>query len=105
VQHLLNIVRSSGTGARISGPRDAYGPRTLSFLSGNVPRDRRGRIAHKPGPLSLDGPCSDLEDDVVAPRLELGPTAGVVARERASGVAAEPRSSRDATERWRVGPW
>jgi hypothetical protein len=105
VQHLLDVVRSSGTGARVSGPRGAYGPRTLSFLSGNVPRDRRGRIAHKPGPLSLDEPCSDLEDDVVTPRLELGQNAGVVARERDRELLESLRSPDPPEMRQSVGGW
>jgi hypothetical protein len=45
VQHLLNVVRSGVTGTRLSGQREAYAARTLSFPSGNAPRDRRGRIA------------------------------------------------------------
>ena len=110
MQHLLNVVRSNGTGARTSGPRGAYGPRTLSFLSGNVPRDRRGRIAQKPGPLSLDEPGSDLEDDVVTPRLELGPNAGVGARERDRELleslrSPDPPETRQSVGGWGLGRW
>jgi hypothetical protein len=107
VQHLLNVVRSSGSGARPSGSR---GPRTLSFLSGNVPRDRRGRIAHRPGPLSLDEPCSDLEDDVVTPRLGLGPNGGVGARERERELleslrSPDPPETRQSVGGWGLGGW
>ena len=110
VQHLLNVVRSSGSGTRLSGPRGAYAPRTLSFLSGNVPRDRRGRIAHRPGPLSLDEPCSDLEDDVVTPRLGLGPNAGAGARERErefleSLRSPDPPETRQGVGGWGLGGW
>ena len=110
MQHLLNVVRSSGTGTRMSGPRGAYGPRTLSFLSGNVPRDRRGRTAHKPGPLSLDEPCSDLEDDVVTPRLGLCANAGVEARERDRELleslrSPDPPETRQSVGGWGLGRW
>ena len=107
---MLDVVRSSGSSTRLSGPRGAYAPRTLSFLSGNVPRDRRGRIAHRPGPLSLDEPCSDLEDDVVTPRLGLGPNAGVGARERErefleSLRSPDPPETRQGVGGWGLGGW
>ncbi|KAH9060361.1 HbrB-domain-containing protein [Lactarius deliciosus] len=53
VQHLLKVVRSDASGTRAAAQRRGpYAAGTHSFLSGNVPRDRRGRIAHKPGPLT-----------------------------------------------------
>lgn len=110
MQHLLNVLRSGATGARLSGQRGAYAPRTLSFLSGNVPRDRRGRIAHRPGPLSLDETSSDPEDDVVTPRLGLGVGAGVGARERERELLESLRSpdlpdARQSVGGWGLGRW
>ncbi|KAI9510120.1 HbrB-domain-containing protein [Russula earlei] len=110
VQHLLNVVRSGASGARLSGPRGACAPRTLSFLSGNVPRDRRGRIAHRPGPLSLDETGSDLEDDVVTPRLGLGPNGGVDTRERERELleslrSPDPPETRQSVGGWGLGTW
>ena len=113
VQHLLNVVRSGAPNTRLSGQRGAYAPRaprTLSFLSGNVPRDRRGRIAHRPGPLSLDGTSSDLEDDVVTPRLGLGPNAEIGARERERELLDSLRSpdqpeARESVGGWGLGTW
>jgi hypothetical protein len=113
VQHLLNVVRSGASGTRLSGQRGTYAPRaprTLSFLSGNVPRDRRGRIAHRPGPLSLDGTGSDLEDDVVTPRLGLGPNAEIGVRERERELLDSLRSpdqpeGRESVGGWGLGTW
>jgi len=109
VQHLLKVVRSGASGARLSGPRGAYATRTLSFLSGNVPRDRRGRIAHRPGPLSLDETGSDLEDDNVTPRLGLGHNAEVCARERERELLESLRSPDPPEARqsggWGLGAW
>jgi hypothetical protein len=109
VQHLLKVVRSGVTGARLSGQRGAYASRTLSFLSGNVPRDRRGRIAHRPGPLSLDETSSELEDDVVTPRL-LGANAGAGARERERELleslrSPDPLETRQSVGGWGLGAW
>jgi hypothetical protein len=108
VQHLLNVVRSGTSGTRISGQRGA--PRTLSFLSGNVPRDRRGRIAHRPDPLSLDETGSDLEDDVVTPRLGLGTHAEIDTRERERELldslrSPEPVDARQSVGGWGLGSW
>lgn len=109
MQHLLKVVRSGASGARLSGPRGAYATRTLSFLSGNVPRDRRGRIAHRPGPLSLDETGSDLEDDNVTPRLGLGHNAEVCARERERELLESLRSPDPPEARqsggWGLGAW
>lgn len=105
VQHLLNVVRSGASGARHSGPRGAYATRTLSFLSGNVPRDRRGRIAHRPGPLSLDETGSELEDDAVTPRLGLGPHAALGTRERERELLESLRSPELPEARQSVGGW
>ncbi|KAH9069704.1 hypothetical protein EDB83DRAFT_2518060 [Lactarius deliciosus] len=64
VQRLLKVVRSDTSGTRATTQRwGPYAAGTHSFLSNNVPRDRHGRIAHNPGPLSLDESGSDLEDD------------------------------------------
>lgn len=110
VQHLLNVVRSGVSGTRISGKRGAYAPRTLSFLSGNVPRDRRGRIAHRPDPLSLDETGSDLEDDIVTPRLGLGPHLEIGTRERERELldslrSPEPVEARQSVGGWGLGSW
>lgn len=110
VQHLLNVVRSGASGTRISRQRSAYAPRTLSFLSGNVPRDRRGRIAHRPDPLSLDETGSDLEDDIVTPRLGLGPHVEIDTRERErefldSLRSPEPVEARQSVGGWGLGSW
>jgi hypothetical protein len=110
VQHLLNVVRSGVTGTRLSGQRGAYATRTLSFLSGNVPRDRRGRIAHRPGSLSLDETGSDFEDDVVTPRLGLGASAGAGARERERELleslrSPDPSETRQSVGGWGLGAW
>jgi len=105
VQHLLNAVRSGASGTRLSGQRGAHAPRTLSFLSGNVPRDRRGRIAHRPGPLSLDETSSDLEDDVVTPRLGLGPNVEIGTRERERELLDSLRSPDQPEARHSVGGW
>jgi hypothetical protein len=103
-------VRSGASGTRLSGQRGAHAPRTLSFLSGNVPRDRRGRIAHRPGPLSLDETSSDLEDDVVTPRLGLGPDAEIGTRERERELLDSLRSpdqpeARESVGGWGLGTW
>lgn len=103
-------MRSGASGTRLSGQRSAYAPRTLSFLSGNVPRDRRGRIAHRPGPLSLDGTSSDLEDDIVTPRLGLGPNAEIGARERERELldslrSPDPAEARESVGGWGLGTW
>jgi len=103
-------VRSGASGTRLSGQRGAYAPRTLSFLSSNVPRDRRGRIAHRPDPLSLDGTSSDLEDDVVTPRLGLGPNAEIGARERERELldslrSPDPPEARESVGGWGLGTW
>jgi len=110
VQHLLNVVRSGASGTRITGQRGASAPRTLSFLSGNVPRDRRGRIAHRPDPLSLDETGSDLEDDIVTPRLGLGPHVEIGTRERErefldSLRSPEPVEARQSVGGWGLGSW
>ena len=105
-------MRSGASNTRLSGQRGAYAPRTLSFLSGNVPRDRRGRIAHRPGPLSLDGTNSDLEDDVVTPRLGLGLNAGIGVRERERELLdslrspdPDPPEARGSVGGWGLGTW
>jgi len=98
-------VRSGASGTRLSGQRGAHAPRTLSFLSGNVPRDRRGRIAHRPGPLSLDETSSDLEDDVVTPRLGLGPNVEIGTRERERELLDSLRSPDQPEARHSVGGW
>ena len=110
MQHLLNVVRSGTSSTRISGQRSAYAPRTLSFLSGNVPRDRRGRIAHRPDPLSLDETGSDLEDDIVTPRLGLGPHVEIGTRERERELldslrSPEPVEARQSVGGWGLGSW
>ncbi|KAH9011836.1 hypothetical protein EDB85DRAFT_2159583 [Lactarius pseudohatsudake] len=70
VQHLLKVVRSDASGTRAAAQRRGpYAAGTHSFLSGNVPRDHHGRIAHKPGPLSLDEPGSNFEDDALTPTI------------------------------------
>ncbi|KAH9007437.1 hypothetical protein EDB83DRAFT_2597260 [Lactarius deliciosus] len=64
VQRLLKVVRSDTSGTRATTQRwGPYAAGTHSFLSNNVPRNRHRRIAHNPGPLSLDESGSDLEDD------------------------------------------
>jgi hypothetical protein len=102
-------VRSGASGTRVSGQRGAYAPRTLSFLSGSVPRDRRGRIGHRPGPLSLDEPSSDLEDDIVTPRLGLGPNAEMGARRERELLdslrSPEPPEARQSVGGWGLGTW
>lgn len=97
-------MRSGASGTRLSGQRGTYAPRTLSFISGNVPRDRRGRIAHRPDPLSLDEPSSDLEDDVVTPRLGLGPNVEQGAR-RERELLDSLRSPDQPDARQSVGGW
>jgi hypothetical protein len=82
VQHLLIAVRSNTASTRLLRQHGTHAARALSFLSGNVPRDRRGRIAHRPGPLSLEEPGSDLEDDAIMPPLGVGPSAEVGTREQ-----------------------
>jgi len=108
-------VRSDACGARGSAQRRGpYAARTLSFISGNVPRDRRGRIAHKPDPLSLDEAGSDLEDDSLTPRLGLsaGTTAvgcgagGIGARELLESLRSpEPVEARQSVGGWGLGTW
>ncbi|KAF8257943.1 HbrB-like-domain-containing protein [Lactarius quietus] len=118
VQHLLKVVRSDVCGTHGSAQRRRpYATRTLSFLSGNVPRDRRGRIAHKPGPLSLDETSSDLEDDALTPRLGLSccGSAGTTAVGSTTGGArelleslrspAEPTEARQSVGGWGLGAW
>lgn len=115
IQHLLKVVRSDACGARGSAQRRGpYAARTLSFISGNVPRDRRGRIAHKPDPLSLDEAGSDLEDDSLTPRLGLsaGTTAvgcgagGIGARELLESLRSpEPVEARQSVGGWGLGTW
>jgi hypothetical protein len=104
VQHLLNVVRSGASGTRLSGQRGAYAPRTLSFITGNVPRDRRGRIGHRPDPLSLDEPSSDLEEDIVTPRLGLSSNAEMGAR-RERELLDSLRSPDQPEGRQSVGGW
>src|SRR5712671_2595291 len=98
VQHLLNVVRSGASGARHTGPRGVYALRTLSFLSGNIPRERRGRIAHRPGPLSLDETGSEL-----TPRLGLDPHAALGGRERERELLESLRSPEPPEARQSVG--
>ncbi|KAI9442757.1 HbrB-domain-containing protein [Lactarius indigo] len=114
VQHLLKVVRSDASGTRAAAQRRGpYAAGTHSFLSGNVPRDRRGRIAHKPGPLSLDEPGSDFEDDALTPRLGL---CGVSAGSTAGGSAGRelleslrspdhPPEARQSVGGWGLGAW
>lgn len=116
IQHLLKVVRSDACGTR-GGSRQRRGPyaaRTLSFISGNVPRDRRGRIAHKPDPLSLDEAGSDLEDDALTPRLGLsaGTTAvgshgvGCGGRQLLESLRSpEPVEARQSVGGWGLGAW
>ncbi|KAH9038360.1 hypothetical protein EDB85DRAFT_2273126 [Lactarius pseudohatsudake] len=71
-QHLLKVVRSDASSTCAAAQRRGpYTAGTPSSLSGNVLHDRRGRITHKPGPLSLDEPGSDFEEDsdALMPRL------------------------------------
>lgn len=112
VQHLLKVVRSDVSGTRVAAQRrGTYATRTLSFISGNLPRDRRGRIAQKPGPLSLDEPGSDLDDDALTPRLGL--SAGSTAVGGASGGrelleslrSPEPVEARQSVGGWGLGAW
>lgn len=114
IQHLLKVVRSDACGTRGgSGQRRGpYATRTLSFISGNVPRDRRGRIAHKPGPLSLlDEAGSDLEDDALTPRLGLssGETTAVGShggRQLLESLRSpEPVEARQSVGGWGLGAW
>lgn len=60
--HLLRLVRApaSTSPPLAKGNRAA---RTLSFLSGNVPRDRRGRIGRRPQSLRLDSTPSQSATD------------------------------------------
>ncbi|ETW80467.1 hypothetical protein HETIRDRAFT_476087 [Heterobasidion irregulare TC 32-1] len=64
VTHLLRLVRSTTSGTRIgSAHTNPHQARTLSFLSSNIPRDRRGRIAHRPNPLRADVSEEDEDED------------------------------------------
>jgi hypothetical protein len=113
IQHLLKVVRSDACGTRGSAQRrGTYAIRTLSFISGNVPRDRRGRIAHKPGPLSLDEAGSDLEDDALTPRLGLSAGTTAVGGESVGGRelleslrSPEPVEARQSVGGWGLGAW
>ena len=105
-------MRSDVSGTRVAAQRrGTYATRTLSFISGNLPRDRRGRIAQKPGPLSLDEPGSDLDDDTLTPRLGL--SAGSTAVGGASGGrelleslrSPEPVEARQSVGGWGLGAW
>ena len=100
------------SGTRISAQRrGTYATRTLSFISGNLPRDRRGRIAHKPGPLNLDELGSDIDDDTLTPRLGL--SAGTAAagsaslgRELLESLRSpEPPEARQSVGGWGLGAW
>ncbi|KAH9170146.1 HbrB-domain-containing protein [Lactarius sanguifluus] len=111
VQHLLKVVRSDASGTRAAAQRRGpYAAGTHSFLSGNVPRDRRGRIAHKPGPLSLDEPGSDFEDDALTPRLGLSAgtaAAGSAGRELLESLRSpdHPPEARQSVGGWGLGAW
>ncbi|KAA1474339.1 HbrB-domain-containing protein [Dentipellis sp. KUC8613] len=73
VSHLLRIVRSAtAPNARLSAGSTptarharahSHTQRTPSFLSGTTPRDRRGRIAQRPGPLRMALAVDDEDDD------------------------------------------
>jgi len=104
---------ASGTGAAAQR-RGPYAAGTHSFLSGNVPRDRRGRIAHKPGPLSLDETGSDFEDDALTPRLGLsGASVGSTAvggggggRELLESLRSPDQpEARQSVGGWGLGAW
>ncbi|KAH9038307.1 hypothetical protein EDB85DRAFT_2141826 [Lactarius pseudohatsudake] len=89
-QHLLKVVRSDASGTCATAQRRGpYTAGTPSSLSGNVLHDRRGRITHKPGPLSLDELGSDFEEDsdALMPRLTTTITAPRQAAMVASGSA------------------
>ena len=115
VQHLLKVVRSETSGTRGAAQRRGpYAAGRHTFLSGNVPRDRRGRIAHKPGPLSLDETGSDLEDDALTPRLGLScASAGTTTVGSAAGGrelleslrSPEPPEARQSVGGWGLGAW
>ncbi|KAI9453150.1 HbrB-like-domain-containing protein [Lactarius psammicola] len=112
VQHLLKVVRSDASSTRAAAQRRGpYAAGTHSFLSGNSPRDRRGRIAHKhkPGPLSLDETGSDFEDDALTPRLGLsGASAGSTAIGNGGGgreLLESLRSPDQPDARQSVGGW
>ncbi|VDC03613.1 unnamed protein product [Peniophora sp. CBMAI 1063] len=66
--HLLRLVRSPTSPSPALAKSNSRAARTLSFLSGNVPRDRRGRIGRRPQSLRLDSTPSqsateESEDD------------------------------------------
>ena len=114
VQHLLKVVRSEASGTRgATQRRGPYAAGRHSFLAGNVPRDRRGRIAHKPGPLSVEEAISDPEDDALTPRLGLsaGTTAvgsGHGGRELLESLRSpEPieTEARQSVGGWGLGAW
>jgi len=121
VQHLLKVVRSEASGTRGAAQRRGpYAAGRHSFLTGNVPRDRRGRIAHKPDPLSLDeeeAGSSDLEDDALTPRLGLScASAGTTAVGSGHGGARElieslrspeptETEARQSVGGWGLGAW
>ncbi|KAI0063525.1 HbrB-domain-containing protein [Artomyces pyxidatus] len=108
VSHLLRVVRASTSGARLSGGRAPHRQaRTLSFLSGNIPRDRRGRIAQRPGPLRMDLVVSDDEQDGgETPRIGFAPE-----REREREFLESLRSpdppldQRASVGGWGLGAW
>ncbi|KAH9041106.1 hypothetical protein EDB84DRAFT_1645356 [Lactarius hengduanensis] len=84
-QHLLKVVQSDASGTCTAAQRRGpYTTGTHSSHSGNVLHDRHGRITHKPGPLSLDEPGSDFEDDALTPR----PTMTITVPRQATMVAS-----------------
>jgi hypothetical protein len=112
-------VRSEASGTRGAAQRRGpYAAGRHSFLAGNVPRDRRGRIAHKPGPLSLDeAGSSDLEDDALTPRLGLscgsvgttavgsGPGGGRELLESLRSPEPIETEARQSVGGWGLGAW
>lgn len=108
-------MRSDVSGTRVAAHRrGTYATRTLSFISGNIPRDRRGRIAQKPGPLNLDEPGSDFEDDALTPRLGLSAAASTTVggsganggRELLESLRSpEPPEARKSVGGWGLGAW
>ncbi|THH17875.1 hypothetical protein EW146_g3031 [Bondarzewia mesenterica] len=83
VTHLLRLVRSPASHLRfnidLNDPRQAS---AHSFLAGNIPRDRRGRIAQRPGPLQMNVSEEDEEDGAETPRLGFVDRDGDRERER-----------------------
>ncbi|KAI0320759.1 HbrB-like-domain-containing protein [Amylostereum chailletii] len=108
VNHLLRLVRAPGHGTRVSNMsnRMQHQARTLSFLSGNIPRDRRGRIGHRPGPLDLDEHRAVEDDGQATPRT----TAGRINREREREILNSLRSPDLPQDQageggWGLGAW